>query len=35
MMRAAENITEEDARQLLYDLENAYAAFNRYLERAD
>jgi ESCRT-I complex subunit VPS28 len=32
-MRAIEQIDEDDARQLYYDLDSAYAEFTRYLKR--
>eukprot|EP00934_Nitzschia_sp_Nitz4_P004093 Nitzschia sp. Nitz4//scaffold28_size193895//169176//169796//NITZ4_001686-RA/size193895-processed-gene-0.281-mRNA-1//-1//CDS//3329546045//4083//frame0 len=32
-MRAVEEISEEDSRQLYYDLDSAYAEFTRYLKR--
>jgi ESCRT-I complex subunit VPS28 len=33
MMRAVEEIDEDDARQLSHDLDGAYAEFTRYLKR--
>eukprot|EP00548_Thalassiothrix_antarctica_P013100 CAMPEP_0194169198 /NCGR_PEP_ID=MMETSP0154-20130528/3854_1 /TAXON_ID=1049557 /ORGANISM="Thalassiothrix antarctica, Strain L6-D1" /LENGTH=212 /DNA_ID=CAMNT_0038880453 /DNA_START=54 /DNA_END=692 /DNA_ORIENTATION=- len=33
-MRAVEQIDEDDARQLYYDLDSAYAEFTRYLKRS-
>mmetsp|Transcript_25457 Transcript_25457/g.39078 ORF Transcript_25457/g.39078 Transcript_25457/m.39078 type:complete len:221 (-) Transcript_25457:30-692(-) len=33
VMRAVENIDEDDARQLYHDLDSAYAEFTRYLKR--
>lgn len=31
-MRAADELSEDQARQLLHDLDNSYSAFFRYLE---
>ena len=35
LMRAVDEIDEDDARQLNHDLETAYAEFTRYLKRKD
>ena len=33
-MRASEELSEEQSRQMVYDFEQSYAAFNKYLQNS-